>query len=262
MSNATRSPIKDRPLRTPGQSLQEERDSLLIDRLLPALMISIMTIAFAGFEWIRFTTGSPPSPILFTAIAGIALAYLLWVLVQVVPKSRTLRQGIIGERAVGQFLERLREQGYQIFHDVVGSGFNVDHVLVGPAGIFTIETKTWSKPVRGDARVICNADRLRAGTLKPDRNPIIQAKAQSSWLKQLVTESTGRPFEVWPVVLFPGWYVEQDEESRRHLWVLEPKALPAFLASAKQRLSPEDIKLASFHISRFIRSVERERIGG
>lgn len=109
---------------------------------------------------------------------------------------------------------------------------------------------------------MCNADRLRAGMLEPDRNPIIQAKAQSSWLKKLVTESTGRPFEVWPVVLFPGWYVEQDEESRRHLWVLEPKALPAFLASEKQRLSPEDIKLASFHISRFIRSVERERDGG
>lgn len=36
-----------------------------------------------------------------------------------------------GERAVGQFLEQLREQGFHVFHDVVGTGFNVDHVLVG-----------------------------------------------------------------------------------------------------------------------------------
>ena len=49
------------------------------------------------------------------------------------------------------------------------------------------------------------------------------------------------------------------EDSRRHAWVLEPKALPAFLESERQRLSLAEIKLASFHLSRFIRSVERSR---
>jgi hypothetical protein len=41
-----------------------------------------------------------------------------------------------GEKAVGEFLERFREKGYRIFHDIVGGDFNIDHVLIGPSGIY------------------------------------------------------------------------------------------------------------------------------
>ena len=259
MSKGSRSPIKDRPLRLAGQSLQEERDALLDGPVLYAGTFAMLAIVLAVAEWLRHFNQSPPNPWFYTIVAGITVFGAAWVIGRKIPRIRALRQGIIGERAVGQFLERLREQGYHVYHDIVGSNFNIDHVLIGPAGIFTIETKTWSKPAKGDVRVVCAGDELRAGMLEPDRQPIVQAKAQSSWLRQILAESTGREFAVRPVVLFPGWYVEQDAESRRHAWVLEPKALPAFLANAKQHLFAEDIKLASFHLSRYIRSVERAR---
>ncbi len=35
--------------------------------------------------------------------------------------------------------------------NAIGGNFNLDHVLIGPAGVFTVETKTHSKP-GGDAR--------------------------------------------------------------------------------------------------------------
>jgi len=38
--------------------------------------------------------------------------------------------------------------------------------------------------------------------------------------------------------------------------VLEPKALPAFLDHEPVILTAEDVKLASFHLSRFIRVKE------
>ena len=77
------------------------------------------------------------------------------------------------------------------FHDVVGLGFNVDHVIVGPAGVFTVETKTWSKPAKGDAKVVFDGERVRINGFEPDRNPIVQAKAQARWLKEVLAESTG-----------------------------------------------------------------------
>ena len=43
------------------------------------------------------------------------------------------------------------------------------------------------------------------------------------------------------------------------MWVLEPKALLKFLGNEQQCLTPEEVKLASFHLSRFIRSAELER---
>ena len=47
---------------------------------------------------------------------------------------------------MGQLLENLRADGARVFHDLVGEGLNIDHVVVSPHGIFVLETKTWSKP--------------------------------------------------------------------------------------------------------------------
>ena len=44
-------------------------------------------------------------------------------------------------------------------------------MLVGPAGIFTVETTTRSKPERGDARVIFDGERITVFGREPDRDP-------------------------------------------------------------------------------------------
>jgi hypothetical protein len=77
----------------------------------------------------------------------------------------------------------------------------------------------------------------------------------------IVRESTGRDFDVFPVVLFPGWFVEQDRKSRSSVWLLEPKGLPAFLQQEPVKLTREEVKLAAFHLSRLIRGKERDQTG-
>jgi hypothetical protein len=201
----------------------------------------------------------PPAPWLYSILCFIGIGYAGVKFWRNWPRLRALKQGRDGEKAVGQFLERLRAQGYQVFHDIIGEGFNVDHVLIGPAGVFSIETKTRGKPRRGDAKISFDGERLLVAGFEPDRDPIVQAKAQAAWLRQLLAESTGRQFVVRAVILFPGWFVDQSSKSLRDLWVLEPKALPAFLEREPPVLSAEDVKLATFHLSRFIRASERER---
>lgn len=259
MSEQPKSPIKDKPLRSPGQSLEEERRKLFEDKLETPLMLALVFMVFAVMEWWRYYWMQPPSPVAFTVSAVVVAGFAAWRVWKTRPQVHALKQGIEGEKAVGQFLERLRESGYQVFHDLIGTGFNVDHVLIGPAGVFTVETKTWSKPCRGESRIKFDGEQLTAAGREPERNPVVQARAQAGWLKGLLAESTGRPFEVFPVVVFPGWFIEQSEGSLRNMWVLEPKALPKFLENAPQRLAPEEVKLASFHLSRFIRSSEQGR---
>jgi hypothetical protein len=75
----------------------------------------------------------------------------------------------------------------------------------------------------------------------------------------LLAESTGRKFAVRPVILFSGWFVEQGKGTTRELWVLNPRVLPEFLEHEPQSLPAEDVKLASFHLSRFIRAEEASR---
>lgn len=257
--SGTKSPIKDKPLRLPGQSLDEERRKLFEDKLETPMLLAGFFIVLSALEWWRYYFQKPPSPVLFTVFTVFLIVFAAWRVWKTRPQARALRLGIEGEKAVGQFLERLRENGYQVFHDLIGTGFNVDHVLIGPAGVFTVETKTWSKPARGETRIKFDGERLTTDGREPERNPVIQARAQSAWLKGVLSESTGRNFDVFPVVVFPGWYIEQSSESLRDIWVLEPKALAKFLANASQRLAPEEVKLASFHLSRFIRGSEQER---
>ena len=253
-----RSPIKDRPLRNPGQSLEEERAAIWDEKLEPAAIMALVFVIVAMLEWVRWWRDLPPVPVLYSLVALILIAFATWRFRRHLPRLRAIRQGIQGEKAVGQFLERLREQGYQVFHDVVGPTFNVDHVLIGPAGIFTIETKTWSKPSSGDARVTVDADGLLVAGQRPDRDPVVQARAQADWLRQLLRESTGKPFPVRPVIVFPGWFIDPSAQRMSNLWVLEPKALPAFLNNAAECMTPSDVRLASFHLSRSIRTSEQK----
>lgn len=253
----TRSPITDKPLRQPGQSLEEERQKLFEDKLEPYALMALFFVLFAALEWWKVWWNMPPSPILFTAVALCFLCFAALRVFKALPRLRALRQGIDGEKAVGQYLERLRTQGYQVFHDVMGPTFNVDHVLIGPAGVFTIETKTWSKPVTGDARVTADAEGLLVGGQRPDRDPIVQARAQASWIHHQLKESTGKSFAVRPVIVFPGWFIDPSATRLSNLWILEPKALPAFLDHEPEQIDASDVRLASFHLSRSVRSGER-----
>ena len=249
----TRSPLKDKPLRLPGQSVEEERERVIENNVVQPMMLALFMGLVALLEWWRTYTNMKPSPVVFSIAALGAIAYAAIRFWRSVPALRNLRQALEGERAVGQFLERLRESGYHVFHDVVGTGFNVDHVLIGPAGVFTVETKTWSKPVRGSARVVFDGESLTVAGSSPDRDPVVQGKAQAGWVRSMLSESTGREFSVRPVIVFPGWYVENVKGSFKNVWVLEPKALPTFLNNEQRRMTPEDIKLASYHLSRLIR---------
>lgn len=262
VKNDKRSPIKDKPLRNPGQSLDEQLDELVIDKVTQPLVTALVLVVLAALEWSHYYFPQKPSPILYTVGALVGVGYAAFQIWRVWPRLRALKLGRDGEKVVGQFLERLRENGYQVFHDVVGAGFNVDHVLIGPAGAFTIETKTFSKRRSPDAKVIFDGERIVVDGHEPDRDPVVQANAQAGWLRELLAESTGRKFPVRPVILFPGWWVEQSKGSKRDVWVLEPKALPAFLAHEPETLAVADVQLASVHLAQFIRSKERERARG
>lgn len=57
--------------------------------------------------------------------------------------ERAFRVGAAGEEAVGPRLERLVKHGWHVLHSIpVGKGkSDIDHLLVGPGGVYTVNTK-------------------------------------------------------------------------------------------------------------------------
>jgi len=236
-----RSPIDAPPLRSAGQSIEEEIQRLIVDDYWSWAMIAGCVIGIAIFETIKWYGGYPPQPIVAWGFAIICCVFWAIKFSRLKKKAKNLRLAKDGEKVVGEYLERFRADGYKIFHDVVGEGFNIDHVLIGPAGVFTIETKTISKPAKGKAEIEYDGEKITVNGFQPDRDPIVQSKAQASWLKNLIKESTGKNVDVKPLVLYPGWYIRfPSRKVKQEVFVLNPRCLAGFLDKARERLAIED----------------------
>lgn len=251
--STTRSPLKGKPLRNPGQSLDDTISDKLMD-VLPWILLPGILIVLASLEWYRVYVGLDPFPELATAAATVSVVIGYFGIRRRIREVRRLQQGRDGERAVGQFLERLRVSGWHLFHDVPGDGFNLDHIAIGPGGIYAIETKTWSKPSKGRPRITVDAQGVSAAGHAPNRDPLVQGVAQARWLSELLRESTGRHLTVQAAILFPGWYIEDSRGRGARPWVLEPKVFPKFLEREPVSLREDEAYLASFHLSRYIKS--------
>jgi hypothetical protein len=210
-------------------------------------------------EWAGHWFDLPRYPVHFTIVTALVATWVVWRFWTIRRRVQALKLGRDGERAVGEFLERLRSDGAHVFHDIPAEGFNLDHVVISPHGIYVIETKTLSKPI-GDARVVVDGDAVVVAGRSPDRAPLVQAAAEAHWLRQTLEASTGRRLPVRGVVVYPGWFVEQ-RSPRGDVWVLEPKALPAFIGGAPRVLADEDVRLAAYHLSRYVRTTDEPRPG-
>ena len=68
-------------------------------------------------------------------------------------QARAWQRGAHGERQTARLLDRLGRDGYVVFHDLAmpGSPANVDHLVVGPSGVFVIDSKQWTGQVHQSA---------------------------------------------------------------------------------------------------------------
>lgn len=57
--------------------------------------------------------------------------------------ERSWRVGALGEEKIGGYLEQLRPHGWHVLHSIpIGDrGSDIDHLLIGPGGVWTINTK-------------------------------------------------------------------------------------------------------------------------
>jgi len=118
-------------------------------------------------------------------------------------------QGAGGEGTVSDALSFWLSKAYNVFDDVVlevrpGEFIQLDHVVICPAGVFVLETKTWS------GSVICNHRGCRMWQGKHlvqlDGNPVLQnerhIKLLYDWMRTAVPELHMDREHLYPIVVF------------------------------------------------------------
>jgi hypothetical protein len=248
-SSQERTPFPDntRLLRAPGESLRRrlvELDEKLLDQFV--LTIGLPAVAYGALLYLSAQLRAD-HPYLALTLVWLGLAGLLAAfytgarrLIGLIDLRRNLRLGYFGERVVAEHMEPLKAAGHRIFHDIpagdppAGSSTapdNIDHIVVGPAGVFAIETKTRRK---GRARVGFMAHEIifdgtnLAFPWGEDRHGLDQAHRQAEWLARFLAGQTGRTVPVHALLVFPGWTILRKGRSPVH--VLAPRELPAFIA--------------------------------
>jgi len=226
---------------------------LLYWKILCWMAVGVSLIILAVLEWLKWLFETPPHPVMATVIALLGCAIIAWYLKNPISIAKQMALGLKGERVVGQCLDELRESGYKVFHDIIGNGHNIDHAIVGPAGVFAIETKTVSKPIRGNPTVIFDGESIRVNGLAPDRDPVIQAKAGAAELARLIRNNYGPAIKVKPIIIYPGWFVE--EAPNTDVLVRNPERLLGYIKQTPAQLSDADIKQISMVIAMYSRHV-------
>jgi hypothetical protein len=168
--------------------------------------------------------------------AEIALLISMFVISRfVLPSVDRGERGASGEEHVGALLDSFCSADWTVMHDVSLGHGNVDHLVIGPGGMYTIETKSREGPVR--------VARVHGGTLE-------QARAE----RRGIEAATGLKAE--PLIVYSRAWVDRPLARRKGVRLLPARMLVRYLQQRPQRLSPEQIEEAE---SKVVQALLEER---
>lgn len=253
-----RTPLTRDLLRSPGSSLREQVEDLTLE-----LMSDVTCMVFvSSVTALVFSMADRPGS--STWMYGVAMVLLIGGLgffaiglVRHWKRRTRLRLALDGEMATGEELNQLMLRSCRVFHDVPADRFNIDHVVIGSAGVFAVETKARAKRPRGSgsqgATVTYDGSVLHFPGWQ-EREPLEQAKRQAEWLRNWLTSSVGDLVDVKPVLALPGWFI--DRKAPGNVIVINPKNA-TFLAELRggQELSAHMIQRIAHQLEQRCRDV-------
>jgi Nuclease-related domain len=189
-----------------------------VTRLSVRTLAALGTLAVATALLGR-TLGLQDKRFLASEVALLVSIFVIWR--YVLPLVERRDRGATGEEQVGGLLDQMSQRGWLVIHDATLGRGNVDHILIGPPGIFTIETKSHAGPIR--------VARLHGSMLS-------QAQAQRKTIERV----TG--VEVEPLIVFSRAWVDRPTARRKGVRVVPARMLLRYLSRQPARLSREEIE--------------------
>jgi hypothetical protein len=198
------------------------------------------------------------------ALWAVWVGYVIWKLIKRFDRIRILRLAYECELAVGQELDQLMLDGFRVFHDVQVENFNIDHIVIGPSGVFAVETKGRSKQGSdpGDDKKRSQVT-YEDGVLKfpgwHDKGASQKAARQADWAAQWLSGVTGFDVPVRPVVVLPGWNIENKD--RPEVPVITSGFIQRYFRSQQYfPLNHRDVQQIVFQIDQKVRGISPREI--
>ena len=124
---------------------------------------------------------------------------------------------------------------YKILSDFEPGKWNIDHICIGPTGIFAIEVKAH----KGTISYINN--KLKINNQEIDGNYLGQAKKGSVFINQLIKEKIKKEYFIVPVLIFPNAKIHDIKHRIENVWVGERGFEKWVIQNCKNLLTSEEI---------------------
>jgi Nuclease-related domain len=199
-------------------------------RTLPWRMAATLGIGAAGG-----LLGSLLAPRLGLFLGGLAAVAAGWGLrFRPSPDAVAWRRGAAGERRTARLLAALERHGWAVLHDlaVPGGRANIDHLAIGPGGVFVIDSKQYRGRLQLDP----------SGQLWHGRYPLASALRAVSFEADQAAQVLPDPgVAVVPIVAVHGAQVPWGKVVMGGVPVVSARRLPSMLRALPAVLGPERV---------------------
>jgi hypothetical protein len=179
--------------------------------------------------------GSLVAPRLSLMIGGLATVMAGWALrFRPSPDAVAWRRGAAGERRTARLLEPLERQGWAVLHDLAipGSQANIDHLVIGPAGVYVIDSKQYRGRLQLDP----------SGRLWHGRYPLAPVLRAVSFEADQAAQVLPDPgVAVVPIMAIHGVPVPWGKVVTDGVPVVSARRLPSMLRALPVVLGPERV---------------------
>jgi hypothetical protein len=182
-------------------------------------------------------------------VAAVLAAFAMVVAIDRLNVAESWRIGAEGEQKTASYLAGLEAAGFIVRHDrrVPGYGGNVDHIAIGPTGVWVIETKSY----RGGVEVY--GDRLEVNGQPRDKIVDQVYKEAVALQIALGDRLSSIGITVSPVLCLHraklGWF----EKSVRGVRIVDGRRLVQLLRKGETRLDDEAVQSLAMEVDRMFR---------
>lgn len=203
----------------------------------------LLAVVVAIALWIGFLfmlRAIPGEQGLLGAFFGGALFGILLAFRHTTPVSiAAWQEGALGEESTARQLRALQKEGWVVLHDLANGSANFDHVVIGPNGVFCLNSK-WS-----GYRLEADANGRMVGRHNDDQDiyqdvsgKIRRAKAEAAMLSERIATRCGTKVWVQPVIVWWGT-VENGGRLIDNVGVVQGEYLADRLRAQKGRPVPQ-----------------------
>jgi hypothetical protein len=149
------------------------------------------------------------------------------------PDAIAWRRGAVGEQRTARLLSPLGQHGWAVLHDlaVPGSPANLDHLVIGPGGVFVVDSKHYRGRLQLDP----------SGRLRHGRYPLTAVLRAVSFEADRAAQVLADPQVVVPIVAVHGAQVPWGKVVTRGVPVVSARRLPSMLRTLPAVLGPERV---------------------